>query len=578
MGHSYATAPRLAAPVMAALLLGGCALSNPYVKVPTADGSCSESCTIDQAQSYSRAVRDRYLDRLGTHAKVRANAGAAQILLGAAALGLGAAKAHRDAFVGTALVGATTFGLSTWFGHPTLENVYGSGILALVCAEVAVEPLRLSRDDSEDLQKGLNELDSAPGLLTTDLQTLESLIGTAESIAAGLGVANRKRRNPRADIDDLAAQLQLAVTAARASHDAATDTLAKTDATRRTGIRLRHANAVAGYQLARTVERIVAKINEEARKAQPEPAAAFKIVADLGALAGKIVPGVDLTSLMRTHTQAVFATTKQQSQNVRTLDAPEAQARRVLQHLQDTTASVNAAARRLAAAIERIEAVVALVASTEITGALQACGLQNIAGFTVAPTTLAWKKGVGSATVRVAGGNPPYSGTVIGSWPTGLAVRSPTTGDRTFEIKTTADVPAGDYLIVLSDAASKEVSLPLKITETTTVTTTTTASTPPAAVTAPAPAPAPVTDAQINDAGASLSGLLIGKPLAGLTNTVTRLEIRKDSKVFALTVTPAPADAVQKATIAAAIEAMALPSGKTAKQIAADVGFALSVP
>jgi hypothetical protein len=567
MSYSFAPSRRLAAAVMVSLLLGGCALSNPYVKVPTVDGSCSGSCTIDQAQSYSRAVRDRYLDRLGTHAKVRANAGAAQILFGSAALGFGAAEAHRDAFVGTALAGATTFGLSTWFGNPTLENVYGSGILALVCAEVAVEPLRLSGDDSADLQKGLDELDSASGVLTTDLQTLESLIGTAESIAGGLGVANRKLRNPRTDIDDLAAQLRLAATAALPSRDSATDTLAKTDGTRRTGIRLRHANAVAGYQLARTVERIVATINEEARKAQPDPAAAFKIVADLGALAGKIVPGVDLTSLMRTHTQAVF---ELESKNVLTLDVPETQARRVLQQLLDTTASVNAAARRLAAAIERIEAVVALVASTEITGALQACGLQNIAGFTVAPSTLAWKKGVGSATVRVAGGNPPYSGTVIGSWPTGLAVRNPTTGDRTFEITTTADVPAGDYLIVISDATSKEVGLPLKITETT-------ATQPAAAAAAAGAAAAAVTDVQIDAALGSLNGLLKDKPLDGRNNKVTNIEIRRDTKVFALTIEPAETDVAQKAAIAAAAEAMVLPSGKTAKQIAAEVGFTLSV-
>lgn len=130
------------------MCLGGCMLSNPYVKAPTVDdaaGGCGDQCSISAAQQYSRSVRQAYRDRLGRYAALRNDSGAAEILLGATALGLAAGKANRDAFVTAGLAGATTYGLATWFGNSDLEALFASAIRALACAETAVEPPSLER-------------------------------------------------------------------------------------------------------------------------------------------------------------------------------------------------------------------------------------------------------------------------------------------------------------------------------------------------------------------------------------------------------------------------------------------------
>lgn len=556
---------------MLVAVLAGCALSNPYVKVPSVDEKCPQGCTIDQAQSYSRSVREKYVERLGTHAKLRANSGAAQILLGAAALGLGAADAHRDAFVGTALVGATTFGLSQWFGNPTLEGVYSNGILALICAEAAVEPLRLSTDETAELSAalraistGLPELATAVAKLDAAVKNASTMRDSLSTVRAGTTISARNQ----AAIAKLGAALAQAATALAYG----VEIEQRSAAALSSGTKLRHLNAVAGSQLARTVERIVAKINEEARKAQPDPASAFKIVGDLSAIAGRIVPGVDLAALLQASTTAAF-TGEQQGKMLAGAARVSSPVDDAVDALRSAADEVYEKARALVAASRAVEALVALVNNVDVSGTLAGCGVTVSPSLSLTPSALAWPQGAKQATVRVTGGNSPYSGTVIGKKAEGLVVENPVTGDRTFTIKTSADVPVGDYSVVISDASGKEVALPLKIT----------AATPPVAVPPSAPANpdagagAATSTAKIGEAFATLSGFLKDLPIPGTPAKITNLERVDASKEFRATIVPAP-DAASALSLAGAIGDLTVPAeGKTVKAVADGVGYKVVV-
>jgi hypothetical protein len=547
-------------------VLAGCALSNPYVKVPSVDEKCAEGCTIDQAQSYSRSVREKYVERLGTHAKLRANSGAAQILLGAAALGLGAADAHRDAFVGTALVGATTFGLSQWFGNPTLEGVYSNGVLALICAEAAVEPLRLSTEETTELSTALRTISTGLPELATAVARLDAAMKNAATMRDSLARVRAGASIPAANQKAIA-RLGAALAQAAIAQAYGIDIEQRSAAALSSGTKLRHLNAVAGSQLARTVERIVAKINEEARKAQPDPASAFKIVGDLSAIAGRVVPGVDLAALLQSATTAAFAP-EQQAKTFVAAARASSPVDDAIDALKSAADEVYEQARSLVAAARAVEAFVALVNNVDVSGTLAGCGVSASPGLSLTPSALAWPQGVNQATVRVTGGNSPYSGTVIGKKADGLVVENPFTGDRTFTIKTTAGVPAAEYSVVISDASGKEVALPLKIT----------AATAPPAVPPPASvADGGTTTAKVGAAFATLSGFLKDLSVPGTAVKITNLERVDASTQFRATVVPAP-DAAGAISLAGAIGDLTVPAeGKTVKAVADGVGYKVTV-
>jgi hypothetical protein len=553
--------------VVAAALMGGCALSNPYVKVPTVNPElCAAGCTIDQAQDYSRSVRAAFRQRLGTQARVRSNSGAAEILLGAATLGLGAAGAHRDAFVGAGLAGATTYGLATWYGNPDLEKVYAAAMTALVCAESAVEPLRLLPLESSGLNTALTELDAGSSRLTASMAALDGEINAAKSFQATLVVkgGDRSYGSHQTQI----AELQAAIDGVAPISALGASTLTRANATYANGVRLRHLNGVAGNQLARTVERIVAAVDDEARKAQPDPNSVFKIVADLGGLATKIVPGLDLASLLqKAMTPENADSTKRQGKDGHTARLVKTDG--AIDSLQASAASVAADTRTLLSVVMRMEGLVAQTGNVDISASLAQCGIGTSSNLVLLPAALTLTAGVNSATFRVTGGKSPYSGTVIGTRPEGMSLENPFTGDRGFKLTITASTPAGDYVIAVSDASMKEVALPVKINPTTSGGTT------PGTNNDAAPARTPPALTK-----AILSGLVnsitpqIGKSIPGNTAKITA--VTTDGKATVVISTDAPDDPVPFAALKVAINK--LPAGaKSIKEIIDEAGATLRV-
>lgn len=428
------------------VLLAGCSLSNPYVKIDTpATHGCDANCSIDAAQAYSRSVRDAYRKRLGTYSTLRNNSGAAIVLLGAATLGLGAADAHRDAFVGAGLTGATTYGLSQWFGNPRYEDVLVAGIGALTCAESAVEPLRLSGDETDELKRGLKDV-------LAEVATLQTAVNHMRSYEVGARDAQEKYKGK--DEKRFEEIKSLLARAFRAQETADT-AIAAIRSAYGDAVRLRHASHTAGYRLVRTVERIAATVDAEARKSQPDPASVFKIVGDLAAFAGRIVPGLKLDELLNAQMAREFKTQGAALTKIQVSFDKEA--------WKQAIGAVETQAAALALTAEQLKALVSQFSGVNVIAGLEACNLGDIAGFKISPEKLPVTAGGPAVKFTVRGGKPPFTATFIGKLPTDVALDSPVAGDRTFTLTAKADATAGEFVIAVADATLEEKELPVTI-------------------------------------------------------------------------------------------------------------------
>lgn len=503
------------------LIVSGCMLSNPYVRTPTVDQSvgstCGDQCSIGAAQHYSRDVREAYRQRLGYLATLKNNTGAAEILLGAAAMGLAASHAHRDALVGVGLAGATTFGLATWFGNSDLEALYTSAIKALTCAESAVEPLRLSDTEIREIDEGMLQIRTQSPAFAATLARLDGLMDTLKNYSSG-------------------AREGLLLARAQTTSSSAHTSLSHALGSYENAAALRRLNAIAGNELARTVERITASVDEETRKAQPDLQAAFTIAGGLGAIADKIAPGTD--ALLQEAMKKSFTTDKQQ-QGHRTVSAPR---KAVPQGLDDAVeqaiADVETAAGKIASAVAELDAITSHVQTADANAALGACNISVSAAMALTPSSLTLPHGARSATFVAAGGKPPYVGRVIGVAPTGLAVVNPSPGDHAFQLTTTADTPAGSYVVSVYDSTTKSIALAVEV----------------GADSTPAPAakqdnPAPATTATLNATLDDLHGKLDNQSFVGFKIT----KVERTDKVFIITTDPAASDAADKSKIRQAI-------------------------
>ena len=133
--------------MIGATSLSGCAFS-PLVSWPRPELRTSPLPLVD-AQRYAEEARRAYRAARDKH--VQAMTGLNSGLLGLGVLGtaLAVAKAHRDALLGTAFIGASAYA----FGQQNLNVqhrlVYEAGIEAIGCAKDAVQPLAKTFSSSQ---------------------------------------------------------------------------------------------------------------------------------------------------------------------------------------------------------------------------------------------------------------------------------------------------------------------------------------------------------------------------------------------------------------------------------------------
>jgi hypothetical protein len=279
MLHRRKRALAVAAMVGLVLASSGCALLDPYVRAPelnaldasaagVTESTLPENKALLQAFSAAAAQRKAYYDAVSTRAKVRNSLPLILIPLSAAALYKGVSsdggESTRKLLLKEGLVGASVYGLGTYYTAPGRDQIYLAGAKALSCSIYALTPYYLPDAIAERL-------------------SIENVEALQDQLALVLARTQEAR------------DFAVTVPARRAAADAlflrADQSVANARAVLRRSVDAQMLLADAGARLRATVENVVAEVNAQIAATEPDPAVILTMVGNLGASAKVFAPG-----------------------------------------------------------------------------------------------------------------------------------------------------------------------------------------------------------------------------------------------------------------------------------------------
>lgn len=450
------------------VLIGGCTLSSPYVRYPGEKiAPCgTNGCSIDEAMGYSRATRLAYRDVLDHYARLRSNSGVATITLGAMALAAAVGNANRDVITALGLIGATQYGYATWYGNPQRETLFSQTIQALVCAEGATGRLRFppsAEQTANDLRTQADtvsaEINSAAKALSNAVDELSIYVTKKESDVAKIPAGKKGKKPAEADLDRIQKYLNPKIqsgVAQLAQVPLAQDAL--NSAKLALQARERAADNAA-YALVSAVDRIVAATDAEAQKTNPDPAAAFTVVAGLGGIAGKFTPATGAVSTLR-----ALADDSLKSQGAPAFTpALQHELQDMLNHYNAAQTDLANAAARLAGLTKMIVALAALPTPDAAT-AVDKCTIAGVGPLASVPAEVSIATGKSaSISVDLQGGKTPYRVEFEGSAPTGLELSQPGFGDSRFVVIGKPESKAGSSMIKVTDGSGRILEIEVTV-------------------------------------------------------------------------------------------------------------------
>lgn len=443
--------------VCSTLVIAGCSLGNPYVirESDPREHFCAnkDQCTVSEAKRSAYELAQLYRGKLSAHARMESAVGAGGIVLGSAVLALAIGDAHRDAYGAAGVLGATLYGLSTWYSNKPREEIYAKGLLALSCATTAVRPLDLPPSERTKLTNTAQARTAIADVQDAARDLLEKLnqgLGTSEERAQGAAMIE---------------QVQADLGAASTSLDAA----AKLDS----------AASGAGNVLMDGVDAIGSAVDDALRKTVPEGTLAIKIGSSLGDIAGKVVPGWDVKVAMPGRSQGAAAA---------------AQARGADVSISAALLALSGKLINLQLEMAPIRGVLANFSASNISTGLDACKLLGLSTLSIMPAEIAFTAGTAaSASVVISNGKPPYSATTVGATASGLELKNPLPFDRRLDVSITAAAAAGRHTVLVSDANGNGVSLVVEVKKAASATPATTDTTKPPNAPKPPDVPKPLT-------------------------------------------------------------------------------------
>lgn len=320
--------------VVVSLATSGCSLINPYLRAPQLDSTDNaaaglpssalpENQALLSAVAAAAAQRSLYYSAVGDRAKLRNGLPLALIPLGAAALYKGiaadAGTSTRNLLLKEGLVGATLYGLGSYYTSTTREQVYLAGAKALSCSIYAMTPYYVPDD-----------LASALG--SSNLSALNHQLHAVESATQPV----RELRQKIAAGDAAGGVIDAEIRRAQASVAAAKKTL-------RQAVSTRSLLLGAGARLRATVENVVSEVDVQIARLEPDPAVILTLAASLPTTAKQFAPGA---------TFAAAATAPKPQLGVATALAPVPALRAEVDQLDAATASVQFALDVIAVRIQ----------------------------------------------------------------------------------------------------------------------------------------------------------------------------------------------------------------------------------
>jgi hypothetical protein len=426
---SQVKAHRVSARVVATVLilaLAGCA-GSPIVRWELPQKAEVPDYSLAYGMTYANRAREAYRDAIRRDAEAAQSLSSGLITLGAAIAGLAAFKAHRDAVVGTGLVGGTALALGNWNLSKQRMLIYQAGVSGINCAIEAVLPLYIGDEDLKSMARAVDSVDGHVDRVTRAIDALSAAIGNP-AVAA---------EKPAAE--QLIREAQALVASSRASALSARQFM--------------RATRQAGPALVAAVDRISGAVDKAVLENLPDLSALPQAVSGLAGLAGSFAPGSGVEAHIGAALKRVAA-----AQSAIEKDGARPAAALIaapLDNLRKAAAALGAAAATLTAQLAGYD-------TSANTARLAGCGLTGIdAALKVTQSRVELKPGIESTTlVRVSGGSSAvYSGAFLRQTE-GLSVRNPLPGDRTFAIVTTKALSqTGEYPLLISDAAGREVTV-----------------------------------------------------------------------------------------------------------------------
>jgi hypothetical protein len=407
--------------VMATAGLGGCA-GNPMVRweeppPPTR----ATPRVLDEGRDFSALARRKYQEKMDAEVTGATQLSTGLIGLGAVVAALAAGHAHRDAILGTALLGATAYSIGSWTHDKRRLLVYNGAISAINCADRAVTPLDATEQDLAHVEALVASLSGqiAQTQAAVDQAQFELDRWVSETPAAAPYTAPFARA---------IAAAQQAITAAGTAQASGEDYVSQ--------------SRLASRHLVDAVRRIDQEANAALMETVGDLSKVPSIIAGLAGVAGSIAPGSNVESALSDalRNAVVLAAPAGGGEN-KALAAPST-----------PPAALVAASNRMAGEVRKLHAAASLVlgrvrplATAVNSNALADCGIGPINfALSTDPAKISAVAGVtASYPVTVRGGKAPFAVNVYGAQVPGIERKGPDRMSPQFTIDVKDTVPAG---------------------------------------------------------------------------------------------------------------------------------------
>lgn len=415
--------------VAVALTLAGCA--NPIVRLEIPGHGVEKSpAPTREPESMAEAVQKLNYVRAVYYESIRMQTGLAQdsvtglVWLGAAMAGMAAGRVHRDAIVTTALIGGTTYGLTTAQLDKRRIEVWQAGIEALDCARKAALPLEIAEERRVALQNALSRMESqrqattlareavvrlldSPALTPSQKQPMQGLVQAAEATLRSVGPTAR----------------------------AASDFLM----------------ATRGAELSATVNRVSGRVTEVMGNVALAPSAVKDVLGALFTNVEIFAPGLKLGDAAKAGFEKALPALGAQS-------GGSAEAVRATEALKVAVAALLEAQAETAGLIRSVNV-------KAVSTALDACQVAAvITPLLLVPATLDFTSGVARAAgFQIKGALPPYRVKPLAPLPEGLKSEFEGGDSTTVAVSATDKAPAGEYRLLITDRSNPPQSEQLVI-------------------------------------------------------------------------------------------------------------------
>ena len=426
MAEARATRSGLAVIAAGAIALSGCSTA-PILTWQKESPGGDPGGSMPDAMAFLDKGRNAYRGAVADQMRDEANLANGLLVTGALVTALAVGKVHRDAIIGTSLIGGTAYGLGSLNLKRHRVLTYLAGIDALNCSERAVLPFAISAMDLSAIVKAIDELDA-------------SRTGLINAINTAKATRDARKKTDGLDsplIDGTVPNAELAQQAA--------------DTTIKAGRQYSASASRAARELVAAVNRIDAAVVRAQIDATPDLSAVPGLISGLAGMAGSFAPGSGIETLVGDALKKSI-TAKSGAKIID--DANDG----LLRAMQDT-AQKNATASSLLAGR----------AMPWPEDAFKDCGVaQVVAPLAVAPTSLTFTVGVdGKRLVDISGGVKPFFVEIDGTSVDGLVVKPPVRFDSRAEVSIVGSKVTKPFETTLrvsdSSPTARVVSLPLSV-------------------------------------------------------------------------------------------------------------------